>query len=43
VSVVSEFELESADVETKLFDINLQPGETSTDDCILEQAGTWVM
>jgi plastocyanin len=38
-----EFELEEADVETKLFDTNLQAGETRTVDYTFEQAGTWVM
>jgi plastocyanin len=38
-----EFELEAADVEKKLFDTNLQGGETRTVDYTFEQAGTWVM
>jgi plastocyanin len=38
-----EFELESAGAETKLFDTNLQPGETRTVDYTFEHAGAWVM
>ena len=38
-----EFELESADVETKLFDTNLQAGETRTVHYTFEHAGTWAM
>jgi LPXTG-motif cell wall-anchored protein len=38
-----EFELESAKIEKKLFDTNLQPGETRTVDFTFSQAGKWEM
>ena len=38
-----EVELESANIEKKLFDTNLQPGETRSADFTFTQAGTWEM
>jgi LPXTG-motif cell wall-anchored protein len=38
-----EVERESANIEQKLFDANLQPGETRTADFTFTQAGTWEM
>src|SRR5919199_2977782 len=37
------FELESAKIEKKLFDTNLNPGETRTVDFTFAQAGKWDM
>jgi len=38
-----EVELESANMEKRLFDTNLQPGETRSADFTFTQAGTWEM